>query len=83
MTLYRPNPSDRTATGYIGRSAIMEFLTMSDPIRRLVMRHADAGEIETQARKEGMSTMYEDGLAKALAGDTTVEEVLRVTQQES
>lgn len=83
VTLYKPVPSDRTGTGYLGRSAIMEFLTMSDPIRRMVMQHADAGEIENQARKEGMSTMYEDGLAKALTGETTVEEVLRVTQQES
>ena len=54
---------------------------MSDPIRRLVMQHATAGEIENQARAEGMRTMYEDGLVKALAGLTTIEEVLRVTQE--
>jgi general secretion pathway protein E len=58
----------------------MEFLTMSDPLRRLVMQRADAGEIERQARAEGMRTMYEDGIAKAVAGITTLEEVLRVTQ---
>jgi general secretion pathway protein E len=44
------------------------------------MQHAGMGEIETQARKEGMRTMYEDGLVKALAGTTTIEEVMRVTQ---
>ena len=66
--------------GYQGRSAIMEFLPMSDAIRRLVIQRAGAGDIEGQARSEGMLTMYEDGLLKALDGLTTVEEVLRVTQ---
>ncbi|MDJ0655280.1 MAG: type II secretion system ATPase GspE [Xanthomonadales bacterium] len=78
--LYRPVPSDRTATGYLGRSSILEFLEMSDPIRRLVMRRADAGEIHDLARSEGMRTMYEDGLSKCIDGLTTVEEVMRVTQ---
>ncbi len=54
---------------------------MSDPLRRMVMQRADAGEIERQARAEGMRTMYEDGIAKAVAGITTLEEVLRVTQE--
>ena len=46
-----------------------------------VMRHAGMGEIEQLARQGGMRTMYEDGLAKALAGQTTIEEVLRVTEE--
>ncbi|MBB5014502.1 type II secretion system ATPase GspE [Rehaibacterium terrae] len=79
--LYRPRPSELTPTGYLGRTTIMEFLVMSDPLRRLVMQHAGMGEIEAQARAEGMQTMYEDGLRKALAGVTTIEEVLRVTQE--
>ena len=54
---------------------------MSDAIRRLVMQHAGMGEIEAQARADGMRTMYEDGLVKALAGQTTIEEILRVTQE--
>ena len=45
------------------------------------MQRADASEIERAARAEGMHTMYEDGLRKALAGQTTIEEVLRVTQE--
>ncbi|MEM9531870.1 MAG: type II secretion system ATPase GspE [Pseudomonadota bacterium] len=81
ISLYRPVPSEQTTTGYIGRSSILEFLRMTDPLRRLVMRHADASEIMELARKEGMLTMYEDGLRKCLAGLTTVEEVLRVTQE--
>jgi len=55
---------------------------MTDPLRRLVMKHADMGVIEQAAREEGMRTMYEDGLVKALAGVTTLEEILRVTQQD-
>ena len=67
-------------TGYRGRLAIAEFLVMSDPIRRLILRHAEATEIQHQAQEEGMVPMYEDGLRKALAGLTTVEEVLLVTR---
>ncbi len=79
--LYRPVPSALTATGYLGRTIIAEFLVMSDAIRRLIMQRAEAGRIAEQARSEGMLTMYEDGLRKALAGITTIEEVLRVTQE--
>ena len=79
--LYRPKPSALTPTGYLGRTTIMEFLVMDDELRRLVMQHAGMGEIEEAARARGMRTMYEDGLAKALQGLTTIEEVLRVTQE--
>ena len=81
IMLFRPVPSALHASGYYGRTTIMEFLVMSDSIRRLIMQHAGIGEIEAQARKEGMRTMYEDGLIKALQGETTIEEVLRVTQE--
>jgi general secretion pathway protein E len=81
IRLWKPGSSAANPTGYRGRRAIMEFLVMSDPLRRLVMQKADAGEIERQARAEGMRTMYEDGIAKAVAGVTTLEEVLRVTQE--
>ena len=80
-TVYRPVPTPERPTGYRGRTAIMELLVMSDPIRRLVMQHATAGEIQRQAVEEGMRTMYQDGLLKCLRGVTTVEEVLRVTQE--
>lgn len=67
--------------GYKGRQAIIEFLPMSDAIRKLVMTHAEASVIEQQAIKEGMLTMYEDGLLKVLQGVTTMDEVLRVTTE--
>jgi general secretion pathway protein E len=81
IRLFKPGPSNLTPTGYLGRTTIMEFLVMSDPLRRLVMKHADMGVIEQAAREEGMRTMYEDGLVKALSGTTTIEEVLRVCQE--
>jgi len=78
--LYRPRDSALAPTGYLGRTTIMEFLVMNDELRRAVMRHAGMGEIEQIARQAGMRTMYEDGIVKALAGETTIEEVLRVTE---
>jgi general secretion pathway protein E len=68
-------------TGYKGRSAIHEFLVMDDSLRRLILKHEDAGVLQEQARKAGMRTMYEDGLMKALKGVTTLEEVLRVAEE--
>ncbi|HRC73782.1 MAG TPA: type II secretion system ATPase GspE [Candidatus Competibacter sp.] len=83
ITLYKPVGCEHCGgSGYRGRAAIMEFLVMSDPLRRLVLKHADAGDLQDTAQQEGMDTMYEDGLRKAVAGLTTVEEVLRVTTQQ-
>ncbi len=81
LRLYRPRASAENPSGYRGRLAIVELLTLTDPLRRLLMQRADTSEIERAARAEGMRTMYEDGLRKALAGFTTIEEVLRVTQE--
>jgi general secretion pathway protein E len=66
-------------TGYMGRSGIYELLPMTTDIRKLVLTHSDSEAIKEQARKEGMKTLLEDGLQKAIAGTTTVEEVLRVS----
>ncbi|MFO1322719.1 MAG: type II secretion system ATPase GspE [Burkholderiales bacterium] len=68
-------------TGYQGRFCILEMLPMSDPLRSLVMKHATSNELKALAQREGMVSMYEDGMRKALAGDTTFEEVLRVTRE--
>ncbi len=80
ILLYRPKGCEACdGTGYRGRLAITELLVMTDDIRRLVMTNAPARKIEEQALLEGMQTMYDDGIHKAVAGMTTVEEVLRVT----
>jgi general secretion pathway protein E len=81
IRLHRPRPSALTPTGYLGRTTIMELLVMDDALRAATMRRADAEEIERIARAGGMRTMYEDGIAKALRGETTLEEVLRVTEE--
>lgn len=67
--------------GYRGRLAIIEFLQMTDPLRKLIMAHEEAGAIQRLAIEQGMSTMFENGLVKALQGITTLEEVLRVTSE--
>ena len=82
ITLYRPVGCAQCAqTGYTGRVSIMEMLPVSDPMRSLVMKHATAADLRNEAIGEGMLTMYEDGLRKAVRGVTTFEEVLRVTRE--
>ena len=64
--------------GYSRRIGIYEVLEVTDAIRQLIMHRANADEIRAAARKEGMTTMLEDGLAKAGAGVTSIAEILRV-----
>ena len=68
--------------GYLGRTGIYELLEVTDPIRQLITGNADAATIRQQAVKLGLRTLRQAGLAKVLAGETTVEEILRVTQEE-
>ena len=69
-------------TGFLGRTAIYEFLPMSDPIRTLVMARASADAIWRKAIELGMRTLQQDGWEKVRQGLTTTEEVLRVTQED-
>ncbi len=80
IVLHRPVPSALTPTGYRGRVAIAELVKMSDALGRAVMENAATGALERIAREEGSASMAEDGIRKALAGLTTLEEVMRVTQ---
>lgn len=68
--------------GYRGRTGIHELLVVDDEIRALVMKNADAATIRRTATAHGMNTLREDGAEKVLAGITTIEEVLRVTQDD-
>ncbi len=70
-----------SGTGYRGRLAIIEFLPMTDSIRKLIMAHEEAGAIQKLAVAEGMQTLYENGLVKVVEGVTTLEEVMRVTTE--
>ncbi|HDP79248.1 MAG TPA: type II secretion system protein GspE [Spirochaetes bacterium] len=66
-------------TGYLGRTGIYELLPMSDAIRKMIVSRSEAYEIKKTAIDEGMKTLFQDGLEKAVEGVTTVEEVLRVS----
>lgn len=68
-------------TGYFGRSGIFELLIIDDDIRKLILKNADSNQIREVARQKGMKTLLEDGLDKVRAGITTLNEVLRVTQE--
>jgi general secretion pathway protein E len=69
-------------TGYRGRTAIHELLRVDDDVRALVMARADATAVRRRAVAAGMTTLREDGAAKARAGITTEAEVLRVTRDD-
>ncbi len=77
---YRAQPSEDNPTGYSGRMSILECLTMTENLRRLIMQNATTGELHKQAQKEGMLSMFQDGLLKCLSGETSFEEVIRVTE---
>ncbi len=67
-------------TGYLGRTGIFELLVIDDDIKELIIKRGSSHIIKEAAIEKGMSTLREDGLCKALAGETTLEEVCRVTQ---
>jgi type IV pilus assembly protein PilB len=82
-TLWKANPDfndDDAQEGYKGRLGIYEVLTNSDSLQKLIMSHATSDQIQAEAISEGMMSMQIDGLIKALRGETTVEEVLRVSR---
>jgi type IV pilus assembly protein PilB len=81
IPFYRPLPGPESEDGYRGRIGIHEVLAVSEPIRSLIISGAPDTKIEEQAKAEGMLTMVEDGIYKAVLGQTTVEEVLRVISE--
>ncbi len=68
-------------SGYRGRTGIFELLPMENDIRGLVNSGADSVRIKEAAVRNGMSTLFEDGVLKVKSGATTLDEVMRVTQQ--
>ncbi len=67
-------------TGYQGRTGIYEVMVISEKIMRLTLERASSGDLEKEAKAEGMITMKQDGYLKVLEGITSFEEVLRVAQ---
>jgi general secretion pathway protein E len=81
MTLFRSGGcASCGGSGYRGRTTILEILPLTDSIRELVLRRASAAEIARVAVSQGMRTMHAHGMEKALAGLTTVDEVLAATR---
>ena len=84
VSLWRANPEgcgECNHTGYKGRVGIYEVLGISVPIQKMITANATSNQIQDQAVSEGMTTMQTDGLVKTLRGNTTLEEVLRVTRE--
>jgi len=80
LTLYRPRGCNACGgTGYRGRTAIAELLLFDERVSRCVIAGADAGALFAEAHAGGFLDLHSDGLAKATAGITSLEEVLRVT----
>lgn len=81
VPMYKPVPSPECKDGYMSRIGIHETLRVTPTIKDLIIKGSSSGEIEIQARKEGMLTMLEDGIFKCVQGITTIEEVFRVVSE--
>ena len=68
-----------SGTGYKGRVALYEVMTITDRIRDLILQGASTGDIKTAAMENGMFSLRRSGLEKVKLGQTTIEEVIRVT----
>lgn len=69
-------------SGYVGRTSIHELFVMNEAAHKAILGGADSTTLHNVARQEGMLTLYEDGLRKVAAGVTSLDEVLRVTQDQ-
>ena len=69
-------------TGYYGRSGIYELLVMNEPLKKIIMDHAMTSEIKAAAIANGMRTLREDGWEKVKEGLTTIDEIIKVTQED-
>ena len=81
LPFYRPQSAPDCPDGYKSRIGIHEVLSVSPAIREIILHASTTDAIEGQAKKEGMLTMFEDGLYKAARGITSLEEVLRAVSE--
>jgi general secretion pathway protein E len=83
-TIYRAVGCEHCrGTGYKGRTGIHELMVIDEPLRRAIIEGQDANSLHALAARSGMLSLYEDGLRKVASGATTLDEVLRVTQDQS
>ncbi len=79
LTLYKGAGCDLChGTGFKGRTGIAEVMEVSDAVQKGILASQTPKDLEAIAKKEGMATIFMDGLSKVLQGETTLEEVLRV-----
>ncbi|CAN5190928.1 N/A [soil metagenome] len=81
VPFFKPRPGGDSEDGYQSRIGIHEVLKVTDTVRDLIIKNATSQAIEEQAKIDGMITMIEDGIFKAVQGVTTIEEVLRVISE--
>jgi type IV pilus assembly protein PilB len=81
VTLYRRRGCVRCAQGYRGRVGIHQLLLMNDDLQRLTASHVGHSELFAAALESGMRTLWQDGIAKAAAGVTTIDELNRVVRR--
>jgi len=82
-TIYEPvGCEDCRGTGFRGRTGVYELIVINDSIRPLIVSRASSSDIKMAALRDGMHTLRDDGWDKVLNGVTTIEEVLRVTEED-
>ncbi|MEI6478659.1 MAG: GspE/PulE family protein, partial [bacterium] len=81
VEFWKINPSKDYPDGYHSRIGIYEILKVTPTIRELIMKNASSDDVDIQAKKDGMLSIVEDGIVKAVKGLTTIEEVLRVISE--
>ncbi len=82
-TIFEPVGCDHCKqTGFAGRTAIHELFVLDPAVQRAILDGADANQLRDQARDLGMETLFEDGMRKVRSGMTSIDEVLRVTQDQ-
>ena len=83
LVLYRGRGCEKCSySGYKGRTAIHEIMVMNEALRGMVLDRDAASSIKRKARDYGMKSLREDGFEKVQLGQTTVEEIMRVTQMD-
>jgi general secretion pathway protein E len=83
IKIYRPvGCKECVSSGYWGRIGIFELLLIDDDIRSLILKSPESASIKAAAVSKGLKTLKEDGMGKVLDGTTTIDEVLRVTQED-
>ncbi len=82
LTFFKGKGCDKCGhSGYRGRRGIYEVMEVSVPIQDLIMKHAPTNQIQEKAIEEGMILMWQDGFIKCMQGQTTIEEVVRVSKE--